>query len=425
MNCSNRSTPTHGPGRLAALRQSGFTLVELMISMAIGMFIVLALFTLLINVNRNNSEMTKSNRVIENGRFALQLLEADVSHAGFLGGFVPAFDDLSKVSTPPTDVPTEVPDPCPATWTGSTATTFATPTYVASLIGIPVQAYEIPAVVPSPTVSVCGSKITSPQPSTDVLFVRHLDTTSCVAGAGGCPASPGEPYFQMNSCWDSASPGYSTTTYVLATDTTAFTLYQGSCTAPAGVVAGTTGTRAQLRKYVSSLYFIRDYAVAAGDGVPTLMRSEFGLSGGVPQYLPAQALIEGIQGFRVELGIDDKSASTGLTLTYPADYNAVVAYPNPAKMITPSNRGDGYPDGAYVRCTTAAPCTPFQLINVVAVKLYVLVRSENKTPGYVDSKTYKLGSTTLGPFNDQYKRHLFTQTVRLTNVSMRRETPPT
>jgi type IV pilus assembly protein PilW len=62
-------------------------------------------------------------------------------------------------------------------------------------------------------------------------------------------------------------------------------------------------------------------------------------------------------------------------------------------------------------------------MNTVAVRIFVLVRSENKTPGYVDTKTYTLGSTTMGPFNDGYKRHLFTQTVRLTNVSSRRETP--
>jgi type IV pilus assembly protein PilW len=37
-----------------------------------------------------------------------------------------------------------------------------------------------------------------------------------------------------------------------------------------------------------------------------------------------------------------------------------------------------------------------------------------------------LGSAAaVGPFNDGYKRHLFTQTIRLTNISMRRETPPT
>ena len=45
----------------------------------------------LINISRNNSELSKTNRVIENGRFALQLLAADVAHAGFWGGYLPAF----------------------------------------------------------------------------------------------------------------------------------------------------------------------------------------------------------------------------------------------------------------------------------------------------------------------------------------------
>jgi type IV pilus assembly protein PilW len=290
---------------------------------------------------------------------------------------------------------------------------------VTNLIGIPVQAYEIPAVVPSPTLSVCASKVVSPQPKTDVLLVRHLDTQSCVAGAVGCPASAGELYFQMNSCVDSTSPGYSTTSYVLGTTTAAFTLYQGSCTPGTPIAFASTGTLAQLRQYVSNLYYIRDYAVTAGDGIPTLMRSQFGLSGGVLQYRPAEALVEGIEGFRVELGVDSLSAtSAAVNLTQ------AVSFPNPARLVTPSNRGDGYPDGAYVHCTTATPCTASQLTNTVAVKIYALVRSEYKTPGWIDDKTYTLGSTTLGPFNDQYKRHLFTQTVRLTNVSTRRETPP-
>ena len=82
------------------------------------------------------------------------------------------------------------------------------------------------------------------------------------------------------------------------------------------------------------------------------------------------------------------------------------------------------PDGAYIHCTTAVPCTVDQLINVSAVKLYVLVRSREESPGYTDTKTYTLGGgTTLGPFNDRYKRHLYVTTMRLPNVAGRRETP--
>jgi type IV pilus assembly protein PilW len=423
------------PLSVAAARcvQAGFTLVELMISMVLGIFIVLALVTLLINVNRNNGEMSKTNRVIENGRFALQLLEADISHAGFLGGFQPTYDDLSNTSAP-TDVPSAAPDPCPATWTGSTASTFTTATYVTNLIGIPIQTYQVSSPVPTPTLSVCASRITSPQASTDVLFVRHMENTSCVAGTAGCPSNPGMPYFQMNRCFDTSSPGYSTTTYVLNTDTTTFTLRQRDCTSAAA------GTQAPIWQYASNMYYIRNYSATAGDGIPTLVRSQFGLTAGVPGYQTEQALIEGVDGFRVELGVDNVSATGG-----PVVLTAAVVFPNAARLITPSNRGDGYPDGSYVHCTTAgtSPCTATDLANTVAAKIFVLVRAPDKTPNYTDSKVYCMSSscaaatyttcpagganasTLLGPFCDGYKRHLFTQTIRLTNVSMRRETPPT
>jgi type IV pilus assembly protein PilW len=398
--------------------QAGFTLVELMVAMVLGLFIVLALVTLLINVNRNNGEMTKTNRIIENGRFASQLLEADVSHAGFLGGFIPSFDDLST-TTVPTDVPTAVPDPCPAGWTGATTTMFATPTYVTNLIGIPIQTYQVSSPVPTPTLSVCGSSVANPQAATDVLFVRHMDETTCVAGAAGCPA--GMPFFQMNRCFDSASPGYSSTSYVMGATTATFTLRQRDCTSTPS--PGTTGTLAPLWPYVSNLYYVRNYSTTAGDGIPTLVRAQFGLTAGVLGYQAEQALIEGVDGFRVELGIDNVSA-----MGTAVNFTQAVIWPNAARLITPSNRGDGYPDGSYVHCTTAgtSPCTAADLMNVVAVKIFILIRSPDKSPGYTDTKTYQLGSAAaVGPFNDGYKRHLFTQTIRLTNISMRRETPPT
>ena len=102
---------------------------------------------------------------------------------------------------------------------------------------------------------------------------------------------------------------------------------------------------------------------------------------------------------------------------------AAITWGDSSTKLSPTNRGDGVPDGAYIRCTTAVPCTVAQLANVVALKLYVLVRSDLASPGYADVKTYAMGSTSLGPFNDGFKRHLFTQTVRMTNISSRRETP--
>lgn len=384
--------------------QKGFTLIELMVALAMGLMIVLALITMLINVSRNNNEMSKTNRVIENGRFALQLLESDIVHAGYWGGYVPEFDNL-MLSTVPTDVPTAVPDPCLAfaSWTAAHKT---------NLLGVSVQGYEIPATVPSPTLSVCASIVTNPQAKTDVLLVRHAET--CLAGTGNCAAAnSADLNFQMNRCGTTANL---TPAYVLSNDATTLTLQKRNC-----LVANPN----EYRRFISSLYYVRNFSVTSGDGIPTLMRSQYGQVAGVLQHKTAEAMIEGVEGFRVEYGVDNLGDSGAAV-----DFTSVI---NWASVTSPTNRGDGTPDGSYVRCTTAIPCTVAQLMNTVAVKVYVLIRSENTTAGYTDSKVYCLSSSgcpagespsrTLGPFGDGYKRHLFTQTVRLNNISARRETP--
>ena len=83
-----------------------------MIALALGMLIMAAALAVYININSANSELAKVNSQIESGRFAMQLLENDVVHAGFWGTYVPEFDDLTFTGTPG-DAPTAVPDPCP------------------------------------------------------------------------------------------------------------------------------------------------------------------------------------------------------------------------------------------------------------------------------------------------------------------------
>ncbi len=45
--------------------------------------------------------------------------------------------------------------------------------------------------------------------------------------------------------------------------------------------------------------------MTADDGIPTLVRSEFDLADGTLAHQAAVPLIEGIEGFRVEFGIDN------------------------------------------------------------------------------------------------------------------------
>ena len=55
------------------------------------------------------------------------------------------------------------------------------------------------------------------------------------------------------------------------------------------------------------------------------------------------------------------------------------------------------------------------------MKLYLLARNTEPSPGYANSKSYTLDSaTTVAGSGDAYRRHVFNTTVKLTNVAGRR-----
>jgi type IV pilus assembly protein PilW len=390
--------------------QQGLSLIELMIAITLGMLVVAALLALFLNITRTNSEMAKANRQIENGRFAIQLLQNNIVHAGFWGAYVPPFDNLTSTATG--EVPTAIPDPCVAVSGWNAA-------YVTNLLGIPVQGYG--STPPSGTGCVTNFA-TDRAANTDVLVVRHAET--CLPGIGNCePYDANEIYFQAALC---ALEG-SAYRFASGSDIDANSLHKKDCVGTAGppVVITTPGTAADKRKFVSNIYHVRNYPGTASDGVPipTLMRSSFNTD----KHLAVQPLIEGIEAFRVEYLIDNTNPCLAV------DYTQPIARVNPStcavdadvtKNTLPSNRGDGIPDSVCYADT----CTLGQLMNVVAVKLHVLARSLEPTPGYLDSKTYTLGDLTINAgtmsaAQQRYKRHVFSTTVRLTNISGRRETP--
>ena len=459
---------------------SGLTLIELMIAMTISLLILAALVSVFVNMSRSTNEMAKTNSLIENGRFAIQLLQDDLVHAGYWGGYVPQFDNLSSTGVPG-DAPTAVPDPCAAysTWDS---------TYRINLLGTPVQAYDA-----LPVGTGCLSPLTQ-RANSDVLLVRHAET--CVPGVGNCDAAvAGRLYLQVPACAAEANAGtaqlatsntitlassasavdndyvglsirtvagvgagqsrtisaYSggskvatvstawttipnnTTTYsfdyMLGTNT--YPLHRRDCvgTGIPATLPITSGTLADKRKWVSNIYYISNFVNPdqPTEVIPTLVRSQFDFASGTLAQQAPLAMIDGIDAFRVELGIDNVSKTLAAV-----DYTQAIVWSDPNNQVLATNRGDGAPD-VFVRCTTAAPCTAAQLSNVVAVKIYVLARSRDTTPGYTDTKTYCLGQTNpdgtcpaanqIAAANDHYKRHVFESTVRLINISGRRETP--
>lgn len=339
-------------------RYAGFTLVELMVSMAIGLLIVLALVTLLINVNRNNSEMSKSNRQIENGRFALQLLESDLIHAGFWGGLPYTIGVL-----PAFPVPAAVPAPCVVTgWDAA---------HKANLLGIQVQGFSNGS-----TLTACG--VNGVLADSDVLVVRHANT--CERGSAGCDGGADTgPHIQVSACRTAVPPALvAEDPYVI--DSATFPLRTKDCLP--NPPNPSSSLNAPRRKIVTNIYY-----VATSNNLPTLMR--IALVNGA--YATPEPLIEGIEAFRVEYGID--------------------------------NVGSNGSADTYVSCP-AAGCTLVDLTNVVSVKVHVLARNLEATPGYTDTKAYQLGATILPAKGDRFKRHVYSSTVRLVNPSGRREAPP-
>ena len=66
-------------------RTRGFSLVELMVGMAIGLVLVAGLSLLFANTSQSGNELNKSIRQIENGRYAMDLLHDDLMLAGYYG----------------------------------------------------------------------------------------------------------------------------------------------------------------------------------------------------------------------------------------------------------------------------------------------------------------------------------------------------
>lgn len=66
-------------------KQSGFTIVEIMISMLLGLIMMVGVVSLVIGNKRSFQEQNETSRIQENARFAIQMLIEDIRMAGYVG----------------------------------------------------------------------------------------------------------------------------------------------------------------------------------------------------------------------------------------------------------------------------------------------------------------------------------------------------
>ncbi|HWU76119.1 MAG TPA: PilW family protein [Rhodanobacter sp.] len=337
-------------------RVRGFTLVELMIGITLGLFIMIGLISLLVSNVASRSELDKSSRQIENGRYAVQLLREDLRNAGYFGS------SGNVAFTSPA-----IPVPCPAQITDLS--------YAAPLPNtVPLALYALTA---------APGCINNVAPNTAMLVVSRVDTSAVTP-----PGAAAETYLQVSNCATDPKPfaiGAGTA------GTAVFALKQKDCV-----------TSEFLRKVVQHVYFVSTCDVCTGTGTdttPTLKMAEY-----VNGAMTVTPLAEGIENLQFDYGVDTD--------------------------------GDGAPD-CYTSNPTSPPaaeiaaCSPSYLwtsaatnwTNVMTVRIHVLARNTEASAGWKDTRTYDMGLALgqVGPFNDNYKRHVYSELVRLYNGSGQRE----
>lgn len=359
-------------------RQSGFSLIELMIASTLGLLILTTMISVFVSTSQTRNEVDKSNRQIENGRFAVEMLREDIQLAAFYGDYLPT-----------STVTWTVPDPCTLIVNDMGFTTGNVP------VGI--QGYADAITEPA-----C---VTNRKAGTDILVIRRVstkmlridaddngtrdaNTTNEDGSAGISVVDLGKGhYFQVSNCSDIPTEN----SYVMSKDPTAFGLHGVK---PVGTPASCmNGGLSPVRQYLVRIYYVATCNnCSPSDGIPTLKMVELKPDTAICATTGTAAcgsmetvsIAEGVENLQLEYGIDTTN--------------------------------DGTPD-SYSTAPAAADWK-----NALSVKIFLLARNTETTADYTDTKTYSLASdgTTLAVFNDHYKRHVYAATARAVNIGNRR-----
>jgi len=254
---------SHSCPPLFPRRQRGMTLVELMVAMAVGLLLVAGLIALYANASQSATELEKSVRQIENGRYAVDLLAEDLSMAGYFGEAVA--DGMAAAVSPCSDGPTMLTD-------------------------LKAKAAASPAVVPfgvrglTPDEADALGCLANHLAGTPAVIVHRLDTRAVATTAMAADT------LYVQSSFNAAE---TTATYV------------ASATPGEMVLKDLTGATNKVRRYLSRVYYVASCSDCGRDTIPTLKRAEL-----VGNSVVISPLAEGIERIGFDYGFDTNSDGT-------------------------------------------------------------------------------------------------------------------
>jgi type IV pilus assembly protein PilW len=235
----------------------GFTLIELMVAIVLSLFLMIGLISLLVSTVNSRSELDKTGRQIENGRYALQLLSEDIQMAGFVG----ASSSTTFATVAPVACPTNV----------AALGYFAMTSPGTSTVPLPIYGLN--------STPACISNVMA---GTAMLVLTRVNTNVVSPAA----AVATEAYLQVSTCANDTLP------FAAASGASAasFPLMQKNCL---------SSNLAPLRKIMQRVYFVSTCNACGTDTIPTLKLAEY-LNG----EMVITPLVEGIENLQLDYGVD-------------------------------------------------------------------------------------------------------------------------
>jgi len=263
----------------------GFSLVELMVAMTIGLIILLALGRLFVGTKKSYNTQDALARMQENGRIAMHLLIRDVRMAGYYG----CFDNIDKINS--TLNPVSGYDPFLAKYQ--------------------VEGMEKSSGTWYPSGTTSAKPDAGMKADTDALSLRMLDASNPISIEQEMPNSSA-------SLFVNAGHGLQTGDIIMVTDCQSGDIMQLTNVNPNGASSGKDdlvhnagggspgnstqklqkpySKGAKVMKFVDRIYYVADKDPSGKAIVPTLYRKD--------NMKTPEPLVEGVESMQVLYGVD-------------------------------------------------------------------------------------------------------------------------
>ena len=359
----------------------GFSMVELMVALVITLILLAGIGQIFLSSKKSFVIQNALGRIQENGRYAMDVLASDLRRAGYWGGNA----DVTKIdgtlglyTDPGTDPKDNI-----STEACADASIWAR-MLSRGVYGLDLSGSEKPS-DSGKDYSCIKDAGATPYVRGDVLLARyaHQSAIGSITKPLPCTNKPA-PNTTIKDCYPDE--------YFLRSSLFRGRLFQGkdSELTDNNLVAPAIRTA----ELVAHAYYIGTSSSASAcpaDGaVPSLFRVTL-----VNGVFTAEEIAYGVDNLQVKYGVDTSSPPDGVIDRY-YDADEIDIGPPPDPPLSPP---------------------PPYWQDVVAARVWLLVRAECPETGYTNSNTYAMGEpyTPVDTANRGYRRKLYTSTVKLRN----------